>query len=208
MALRILEFALIFVGIPLLLYLRILPNYPIPILVVFALGVGVFLRWDPTFTGHAFWNWPGFRECLPRVLARSGILCGVLGLGVYWFAPHLLFSFPKANPRLWLAVMILYPLLSVYPQELIYRAFFFHRYAGVFGGGWGVLVASAVAFGFVHIIFGNWLSVVLTLIGGLLFGLTYRESGSLALTSLEHAIFGNFLFTIGLGQFFYHGARR
>jgi hypothetical protein len=29
----------------------------------------------------------------------------------------------------------------------------------------------------------------------------------LFLACLDHAIFGNFLFTIGLGQFFYHGSR-
>ncbi|HXB22539.1 MAG TPA: hypothetical protein VNV88_14225 [Candidatus Solibacter sp.] len=44
-------------------------------------------------------------------------------------------------------------------------------------------------------------------IGGLLFALTYQQSGSLLLACIEHAIFGNFIFTIGLGQFFYHGAR-
>jgi uncharacterized protein len=69
-------------------------------------------------------------------------------------------------------------------------------------------VASALAFGFVHIIFGSWISVVLSTIGGLLFALTYMKSGSLLLTCIEHALFGDFIFTIGLGQFFYHGARR
>jgi hypothetical protein len=29
----------------------------------------------------------------------------------------------------------------------------------------------------------------------------------LLLACLDHAIFGNFLFTIGLGQFFYHATR-
>jgi membrane protease YdiL (CAAX protease family) len=49
---------------------------------------------------------------------------------------------------------------------------------------------------------------VLCLIGGLLFALTYQHSGSLLLTCLDHALFGNFIFTVGLGQFFYHGSRR
>jgi membrane protease YdiL (CAAX protease family) len=103
--------------------------------------------------------------------------------------------------------MLLYPLLSVYPQELLYRGFFFHRYAPLFGSGRGMLLASALSFGFVHIIFRNTLAVFLCVSGGLLFALTYNQSGSLLLACLEHALFGNFLFTIGLGQFFYHRSR-
>jgi CAAX protease family protein len=69
-----------------------------------------------------------------------------------------------------------------------------------------MIIASALAFGFVHIIFRNWLAVGLCAIGGPLFSLTYQTSGSLLLACLDHAIFGNFLFTIGLGNFFYHGS--
>jgi len=64
------------------------------------------------------------------------------------------------------------PLVSVYPQELLYRAFFLHRYQPLFGRGWGMLLASAMAFGFVHIIFRNSLAVALCVIGGFLFSLT------------------------------------
>jgi membrane protease YdiL (CAAX protease family) len=70
-----------------------------------------------------------------------------------------------------------------------------------------MLVASAVAFGFAHIILGNWIAVALCTIGGLLFALTYQRSGSLLLVCIDHALFGNFIFTIGLGRFFYHGSR-
>jgi membrane protease YdiL (CAAX protease family) len=89
----------------------------------------------------------------------------------------------------------------------MYRAFFFHRYRRLFGEGGRMVLASALAFGFVHIIFGHWISVVLSTAGGLLFAATYARSRSLLLTSLEHAFFGDLIFTIGLGQFFYHGAR-
>jgi membrane protease YdiL (CAAX protease family) len=90
---------------------------------------------------------------------------------------------------------------------LLYRAFFFHRYRPLFGSGWTMLLASGLAFGFVHIIFGNWLAVALCVLGGWLFAFTYYSSNSLLLTCLDHAIFGNFIFTIGLGRSFYHGAR-
>jgi hypothetical protein len=33
----------------------------------------------------------------------------------------------------------------------------------------------------------------------------HAETGSLAASSFEHAHYGNWLFTVGLGQYFYHG---
>jgi len=96
--------------------------------------------------------------------------------------------------------------LSVYPQGLLYRAFFFERYASLFPGKWVMVLASALAFAFLHIIFRNWLAVGLTFLGGLLFAMRYAETGSLATSSFEHALYGCWLFTVGLGQYFYHGA--
>jgi len=93
----------------------------------------------------------------------------------------------------------------VYPQGLLYRAFFFERYQTLFPGKWEMIVASAVAFAFMHIIFRNSLAVALTFAGGLLFAVRYAETGSLATSSFEHALYGCWLFTVGLGQYFYHG---
>ncbi|MGW5151886.1 hypothetical protein [Rhodococcus koreensis] len=39
----------------------------------------------------------------------------------------------------------------------------FHRYATVFGEGTRMAAASAVAFGLVHIGFGSWISVAMTI---------------------------------------------
>jgi len=206
-ALLTLEFAAVFIGIPLLLYYRVMPNAPIPFLVLLALMAWSILRADRSFDRSRLFNVSAAITHLGPVLRRSAALCIVLGLAVWWWAPHLLFSFVKRSPRFWAMVMLLYPLVSVYPQEFIFRAYFFHRYRALFGDGWTVIAASALAFGFVHIVFGNSISVVLSTIGGLLFALTYQQSGSLLLACIEHAIFGNFIFTIGLGQFFYHGAR-
>jgi hypothetical protein len=38
-------------------------------------------------------------------------------------------------------------------------------------------------------------------------GVTYGHSGSLRLTGLDYALFGNFILVIGRGRFFYHGSR-
>jgi membrane protease YdiL (CAAX protease family) len=128
-----------------------------------------------------------------------------LWLGVRQFAPELEWSLVRQSPGFWAVVMVLYPVLSVYPQGLVYRAFFFERYAVLFPGKWTMIVASALAFAFMHLIFRNWLAVGLTFAGGLLFAARYAETGSLATSCFEHALYGCWLFTVGLGQYFYHG---
>ena len=207
LALLSLEFSALFVGVPLLIYYRLLPNLPIPYLLFAALAAYLVLRSDPSFDFSHLTSWNNFRSQLLPLLVRDAVFLALLGLAVRVFAPQFLFSFLKRAPGFWALVMILYPLVSVYPQELIYRAFFFHRYQPLFGSGIAMILASALAFGFLHIIFGNWLAVILCIVGGFLFSLTYQHSGSLLLACLDHAIFGNFIFTIGLGRFFYHGAR-
>jgi len=49
------------------------------------------------------------------------------------------------------------------------------------------------------------LAPALTLAGGLLFAFRYAQTGSLATSCFEHALYGCWLFTVGLGQNFYHG---
>jgi uncharacterized protein len=202
-----LECAFIFIGFPLLIKYRIVPNFPIPYLLAAGLAAFILLRHDRSFDSVRLLVWRNDRAFLPQLLLRDVICLVLLGVAVRLFAPELLFSLIRQRPWLWVAILILYPLLSVYPQEILYRAFFFHRYQDLFGSGWVMLLASALAFGFVHIVFGNWLAVGLCILGGLLFSLTYHQTGSLLLTCLDHAIFGNFIFTIGLGRFFYHGSR-
>jgi membrane protease YdiL (CAAX protease family) len=202
-----LECGLVFVGLPLLIKYRVVPNYPIPYLVAGALAAFFLLRNHAAFDSSRLLAWGNYRPFLPGILVRDLACVAAMGVAVRIFAPDLLFSLVKQRPGLWAAIMLLYPLLSVYPQELLYRAFFFDRYRPLFGSGWAMLLASGLAFGFVHIIFGNSLAVVLCVVGGLLFSITYQQSGSLLLTCLDHAIFGNFIFTIGLGRFFYHGSR-
>ncbi len=52
------------------------------------------------------------------------------------------------------------PLLSVIPQELVFRTFFFHRYGPLFGDWkWIGVAVNGLLFGFAHIIFDNWIAV-------------------------------------------------
>jgi len=205
---RWLEFAALFVGVPSAIYLHWLPNWPIPALLSIGLTGWLLLRRDPAFDRTQLWNASSLRAALLPVAARALLLALLMGVGVYLFRPGLLFSFVKRTPWFWALVMIFYPVLSVYPQEFLYRALLFHRYRDLFPSEAGIILASAAAFGFVHIIFGAWISVALSFVGGLLFALTYARTKSLLLVCIEHAILGNAIFTVGLGQYFYHGSAR
>ncbi len=202
--------AALFVAPPLLFYFRVFPRQFNPLLLLFVTVaiIWLMLRRDPAFDRERLWNLGAVQSQWKFVLARALAPCTLIGIGVWLFLPGRLFILVRRAPWMWLALMALYPFLSVYPQEVFFRAFFFHRYRRLIGRGAGAIVAGAVLFGFVHIVFGNWISVLLSSAGGLLFARTYLSSGSLALASLEHAIYGDFIFTIGLGEFFFHGTRR
>jgi uncharacterized protein len=102
--------------------------------------------------------------------------------------------------------MVSYPVVSVYPQGLLYRTWILHRYRSVFqpeGASPALLLfASAAAFAATHLLFHSWIAVAATFPGGVLFARRYFNSRSLLVSSLEHALYGCLLFTIGLGQFF------
>lgn len=142
---------------------------------------------------------------VPRILWRFGLVSVVMLVIVWFWLPGQLFALPRQKPGLWVAVLVLYPLWSVYPQELLFRRWFFHRYAPLFGDGAGIVLASALFFGWAHVVMHNGLAVLLSL-GGWLFAQTYRRTRSLVLACLEHALYGDMVFTIGLGSFFFHGA--
>ena len=122
------------------------------------------------------------------------------------YLPERYLSFPRDRFELWLLVMALYPLISVSTQELIYRVFYFHRYAPLFNGSRSLaILLNAALFGYAHIIFLNWPSVVLSFFGGLLFAWRYVRTGSYWAVVLEHALYGDLLFTAGLGVYFFTG---
>lgn len=97
-------------------------------------------------------------------------------------------------------------MLADYTQEVIFRGFFFHRYRTLFPNASVMLLTNGISFGMFHIFYGNWFSPLLAAVGGMVFGYRYLKSGSLLPAAIEHALYGNFLFTIGLGWYFYSGS--
>jgi hypothetical protein len=200
------EFVLVFFGV-VLVYVAVggPPGGPLPPLVLLAVGAYLYLRRRPGFDRADLWRAGEVRSALRSILPLWSVAAVVGVVAVFLITPDHLFDLPRRQPLLWLAVLVFYPLVSVYPQELVFRAFVLERYRPVFGDGRLMAAASAVAFGFVHIIFGNLLAVVLSGVGGWLFARRYQRSRSLLATSVEHALYGQLIFTIGLGTYFYHG---
>lgn len=201
------EFLAIYFGAPTLFFtLGLNGGLLIPTLILSSLFCLAILLRDSQFDRRALWNPPPLRQRLPAIVLRFALAALLITAALLIFEPHRFLEFPRRRTGLWLLIMFGYPLVSVYPQEIIFRAFLFHRYAPLFPTPPLAIAASAAAFGYGHIIFNNVLAIVMTLIGGVLFSLTYQRSRSLLAASLEHALYGMLIFTIGLGTYFYAGA--
>ncbi len=110
-----------------------------------------------------------------------------------------LFFVLRNNSKLWVVILFVYSFFSVYPQELIYRTFFFQRYRSMFKSDAFFIFLNAIVFSLAHIFFKNTLVMLLTFIGGLLFAFTFTKTKSTLLVSIEHALYGCWLFTVGMG---------
>jgi len=202
----LIEFLLIFFLLPSALLVIPFKIHKIPILLATTLICGWLLWRDPLFDKSRFRLPQPLKPFLKMVVFKAVVVAILLSMGLLVFAPEKIFNFPLTKTGLWLIVMILYPLLSALPQELIYRAFFFHRYQPIFPGEGQISLASVTAFAFMHIIFGNAIAPLLTIPGGYLFCRTYARTGSpLPAAAIEHAAYGDIVFTVGLGVYFYNG---
>jgi uncharacterized protein len=158
------------------------------------ISVRTILGWDAVNKAALF---KIFFRFIPLAIAATAFMLIVL--------PESWLSLYRRSARLWLLVMLLYPLLSVLPQEIIYRVFMFDRYRSLFTKAQYWILASAIAFALAHLFLKNALAPLLSLLGGLIFASTYNQSRSLVLACIEHSLYGNLLFTLGMGQHFYHG---
>lgn len=141
-------------------------------------------------------NWKSFWK--RTLLQLVGI--AIITLAYVWLTDKTqLFAVVINNPKLWVFILFFYSVFSVYPQELIYRTFFFQRYKSLFKNEWLFILVNAMLFSLGHVFFKNTLVMFLTFFGGILFALTFRKTQSTILVSIEHAIYGCWLFTVGMG---------
>lgn len=137
-----------------------------------------------------------------QILLRFVVIAGLSFGFLYLFNSQDLFNVVKANPTVWVIFMLVYAFFSVIPQEFIYRSFFFKRYSYLFKNEYVFIGVNALIFSFAHIWFMSWVVLAFTFVGGILFALTYRKTKSLLVLSIEHAIYGNWLYTVGYGELF------
>lgn len=129
------------------------------------------------------------------------IVIAVLTTLYMWFVDASnLYIVVRTKPLLWVIILFVYSVFSVYPQELIYRTFFFKRYESLFKSESLFILINAIVFSIAHLFFKNSLVIFLTFIGGILFALTFKKTKSTLLVSIEHAIYGCWLFTVGMGD--------
>jgi membrane protease YdiL (CAAX protease family) len=161
------------------------------------------MRRSDGFSWRAMWRGKGW-PMAQREIALLRFVLATLGIILLTcvIAPQKLFSFPLQRPVFWLLVMVLYPVLSVVPQEFVFRAFFFRRYEPLFKRPALMVAISAFIFGYVHTVFHNPVSPILSAIAGAIFGYSYLQHRSLKWAAIEHAAYGCMVFTVGLGSYF------
>ena len=200
------ELVIIFFGLPTLFWLGILPLRVLTTLWTFAVVGLVLLARDTTFTSRGLFRVWSLGAPARQILLRFFVCAGLLTLTCWWIDPPWFLGLVRERPGLWALIMLLYPILSVVPQGIIYRIFFIHRYRELVPAGAPMVAVSALAFAYSHIVFDNPVAVGLTAIGGLLFAQTYDSTRSGALASIEHALYGCLVITLGMGHFlFYRG---
>lgn len=215
---RAIEFSVLFLGVPLASVFvarsfrgddawLLAGAMPLALAVTASFAALLALWVDPTFNLRRLGVANATRGDVRSVLALAGGAALGMTLAVAAVRPAWLFWFPRHHSGLWVLFLIFYPLLSVYPQELVYRAFFFHRYRPLFGAGRVMVAANAIAFGYLHVIFANPMAVLLASIGGVVFAYRYDRTRSLLLVTFEHGLYGILLITIGLGPYFYTGPK-
>lgn len=202
------ELVIFFIGVPVLMRWAI-HDLRIPLIMVLQpilLGFVAYLLWDDTFRVRRELAQGFALRHIAWILLMFAVLGGAITYATMQLFPGRFLSFPRHRPDIWLMVLTLYPLLSVIPQELVYRTFFFHRYGPIFGRArWAAVMTNGALFGFAHIIFNNWIAVAGSAVVGTIIAYRYWLTRSFWAAWLEHSLYGCLIFTVGLGVFFFTG---
>lgn len=198
------EFALLFLLLPVALYFlrQTIAPYLLLFLVTCLAWCLLLLLSDHRFKRFRLWNIDKLLRYLPWVLRSFLLAATAITIASWYFTPQWLFKLPIEKPQVWLTLLLIYPLFSAWPQEIIFRTFLFHRYKKIFKSKRLRVVISASVFALGHLMFANWIAVAGSFIAGLVFSVTYMHSRSTLLVAIEHSLWGVWLFTAGLGIHF------
>ena len=166
------EMVLLFFALPVAIayWVNQVADYLMPLLGMVGIACLAVLLADKQFKRFRLWHWQDFFAHLRTTLKMFIPWACLLAAVVYLIKPELFLQWPMQEPELWMLTLLIYPIVSVIPQEIIFRTFFFHRYKQILPSKtarWGL---STFVFGLVHLVYGNWVAMVLSWIGGALFG--------------------------------------
>lgn len=199
------EFLALYVGGPLVLAFLLPPTAMFTVLGLMTSIGFIILHKTPTFHWRELVANPG--GVSPAFYVGFAVMTALVCLAfVQVLFPQYMFMLPRHDPGLWLMIMLLYPLVSALPQEVIYRPLFFRRYGGLFPGRNAAILANAAFFSLAHLMYFDPLVLAMTFSGGIAFAWAYAARGSFAAAVALHALAGQIVFTSGLGILFYSGA--
>lgn len=199
------EFLLLFIGVPIAMLVFFGSYSLFGALAGLTAIAAILLAVTPGFRIKELRQGPVLGEWR-LILVFAAVTAAVcLGLASV-LVPERMFGLMLAWPERWLTIMLLYPIVSAAPQELIFRPLFFRRYGALFPNEGVAVFANAFVFGFGHLFYQNPVVILMTTAGGVLFALAYLRHRSFLLAWVLHAIAGQIVFTAGLGIYFYHGA--
>lgn len=142
------------------------------------------------------------KKYVGKSVVRMIVITILLIWFTWWIYPDLFFMYPVENFSSYALTFFLYPIASVFPQELVYRVYYFHRYKTLIPEKYLLMLSNAFIFGLTHFIYDNWVAPIATFLAGWIFIYNYYKTRSLLNVSLEHYFYGLTMFTIGLGYFF------
>ena len=196
---KLIDFLLIFIALP----VSFAVEYPFMIKAILALTGFIYVIYlllkveKNKFKIAPNLNWGLF---FLHVLIKLVIIASFTIIYMWFTSKSDLFHVLFQKPKLWVIILFLYAMFSVYPQELIYRTLYFQRYKILFKSRSLFIFLNAIVFSLAHIFYKNPLVSLMTFLGGILFALTYEKTKSTLLVSIEHAIYGCWLFTVGMGS--------
>ena len=204
---KLIELLIIGLLIPtLVLVYRLAGNVILILWLITMYGGCVFIRYHNRAKLKEILNFQAFtKKNVNTILIRWLLLTIVIYFITFYFYNDKLFTIQKQNPYFLIVIFLVYPVLSALPQEFIFTTFFFNRYADIIPEKLQILT-SAMIFTYAHVLFINFIAPFLSLFGGLIFANTYKKTNSLALVTFEHSLYGNSLFFMGLGYYFWGGS--
>lgn len=198
------EFVVFYVAAPVVMAVALPPGAMFPVLFGFTV-VGIVLlhvtegfHWRDLTRNPLAIDW--------RFVAVFSAVTLLVALAVVLGKEPQTFLLPgRRQPGLLLLIILLYPILSALPQEIVFRALFFRRYGVLLPGLKTAILFNAALFALAHLMYWNWVVAGMTFAGGLVFAWVYEARRSFAMAVLLHAVAGWIIFSLGLGIYFYSG---